>query len=287
MKQIHKLCGTLLTLFGEAPGAAQGDTAVHTGVNATDAASQSGVQARDAAVQDRSRTFLELIMGEYKDLYDARVNETVRRRLGDAGRDAERYRALAPTLALLQDTLGLDPGDTDAIREQLNRIPKDAPAVQEEQPKPPEQGEQAGQGEKGEQEKKDEAGASHADEAVRHCYEQWEREASALAARYPSFELVRELADPTFCALLRAGVDMRTAFETVHRNEILPAVMAHTARTVRGALARSLLAGSARVPENGITPTAGIARKSDVSQLSRAERADIMRRVMSGEKITL
>ena len=253
-----------LQLFGDGQGAS-GDNAVLTGVTATDAASPSGVTARDAAVQDRAAAFEALIKGEYKDLYDARVQDTVRRRLGAAKEEGARYRAVEPTLALIGELLGEEPSEAEAIGKKLRALLK-------------------------EDAKKREASARDTQKDRERCenrYRQWAGEARALTGRYPHFDVGRELRDPRFRAKLQGGVDMRTAFESVHRDEILHAAMSHTARAVREQLSRTVGLSALRPAENGITPRATAGHTSDVSQLSRAERDAIIRRVREGEKITV
>ena len=44
----------------------------------------------------------------------------------------------------------------------------------------------------------------------------WSREADELAAQCPDFDLGAALSDAQFCALLRAGVDVRTAWFALH-----------------------------------------------------------------------
>ena len=74
---------------GGAGTGADGGTASGTGVMGSVAANQAqGVEVsggQDAAAvnpeQDRSKAFEDLIKGEYKDQYDKRVQDTIKRRL--------------------------------------------------------------------------------------------------------------------------------------------------------------------------------------------------------------
>ena len=51
----------------------------------------------------------------------------------------------------------------------------------------------------------------------------WSREADELAAQCPDFDLGAALSDAQFCALLRAGVDVRTAWFALHAQALLEA----------------------------------------------------------------
>ena len=94
-----------------------------------------------------------------------------------------------------------------------------------------------------------------------------------------------EIKNPNFASLLRAGIDVKTAYEVVHKDEIIPAAMQFTAKTVEQKLTNKIIAGGARPTENGISSQSATVVKSDVSQLSKKDREEIIRRVRNGEKI--
>lgn len=60
----------------------------------------------------------------------------------------------------------------------------------------------------------------------------WSREADELAAQCPDFDLGAALSDAQFCALLRAGVDVRTAWFALHAQALLEAACVRAAFTV-------------------------------------------------------
>ena len=260
MKQ-ENICRALLVTFsdGTAGGA---DTAAVSGVNdlATDAALPTGENAQDAAAQ-RARAFEDLIKGEYKDLYDARVQETVRRRLGAAKESEARYAAVAPTLALIEELLETSPSDADAIGKRIKGLLEGESASAQK--------------------------AELDEERCEKRYRAWESEARELAAHYEGFDVERELAQPPFRAMLESGVPMRTAYFAMHADEIMPATLTHAVKTVREQVTRAVANGSLRPTETGLSPSATAPTKPDVSHLSRAQRAAIIRRVERGEKITL
>ena len=100
---------------------------------------------------------------------------------------------------------------------------------------------------------------------------------------YPDFDWKRELASPQFGRLVTAGVDGQTAYEIVHRQELLKAAMAYAAAQARSQTARAIASGGGRVAENrGGSRTV---TRSDPKSLSSRELADIRRRVQDGEKI--
>ncbi len=257
----ESICRALLQTFAD--GASGGaDTAAVSGVNegATDAALPTGDNGQDAAAK-RAKAFEDLIKGEYKDLYDARVQQTLRRRLGAAKESEARYAAVAPTLALIEELLGISPSDADAIGEKVKGLLDGEHASAQ--------------------------NAKLDEERCEKRYRAWESEARELAARYEGFDVERELADEHFRAMLESGVPMRAAYFAMHADEIMPATLTHAVRTVREQVTRAVANGSLRPEETGLSPNATAPTKGDVSRLSRAEREAIIRRVERGEKITL
>ena len=59
--------------------------------------------------------------------------------------------------------------------------------------------------------------------AAEEAAARWSREADELTAQCPDFDLGAALSDPQFCALLRAGVDVRTAWFALHAQALLTA----------------------------------------------------------------
>ena len=105
----------------------------------------------------------------------------------------------------------------------------------------------------------------------------------SMQAVYPGFDWQRELRNPAFGRLITAGVDARTAYETVHRDQVLTAAMAYAARRSREQTARAVASGGHRVTEN--RGRSSSVSRSDPSTLTGEELADIRKRVFNGEKI--
>ena len=219
---------------------------------------------RDVAA-DRAARFESLIKGEYKDLYDKRVQDTIQKRLKGSAGIVQKYRELGPALELLGRRYGVDATDPEALR---RAIQEDAPASgDEEESKAPEQTETLRQ------------------ERARRQLSDWLRQAEVTKSRYPSFDLQQEARDPRFRSLLRSGVPLQTAFEVLHQQEILPAAMAYSARRAEERMADSVIAGQLRPAEGAMGGQSPVLSKRDVKCLTRAERDEIDRRVARGEKI--
>ena len=116
-------------------------------------------------------------------------------------------------------------------------------------------------------------------------YAQWLQQEQETKKVYPSFNMQAEMQNPQFTALLRSNIDVKTAYEVLHKDEIIPAAMQFAAKTVEQKVTNKIIANGARPTENGMSSQGAAVVKSDVSQLSKADRAEIIRRVQRGEKI--
>ena len=73
----------------------------------TPAAEVTNVQTAESVAQpDRNAEFEKLIKGEYKDLYDAKMQDTIQKRLKGSKEIEDKYNSLAPTLEMLARKYG-------------------------------------------------------------------------------------------------------------------------------------------------------------------------------------
>ena len=116
----------------------------------------------------------------------------------------------------------------------------------------------------------------------------WSREADELTAQCPDFDLGAALNDTQFCALLRAGVDVRTAWFALHAQALLEAACVRAGRSAEQRVAEHIRARGLRPAENGLGGGgAGIVVRPDVSRMSRADRAALAARAERGERVKL
>ena len=80
----------------------------------------------------------------------------------------------------------------------------------------------------------------------------WSREADELAAQCPDFDLGTALSDAQFCALLRAGVGVRTAWFALHAQALLEAACVRAGRSAEQRVAEHIRARGLRPAENGL-----------------------------------
>ena len=281
-----------LQLFAEGAGGGDGGTGAEgaTGVNATAAVSQTGETAAPAAEvispEGRNAKFEALIKGEYKDLYDAKMQDTVQKRLKSTKETVDKYNELAPTLEMLSKKYGVDAADIKALNK---AIQEDDSYYEEEALEKGITVEQLKEIRRMERENADlkrQMEEQNRRENANRLYAQWMEQEQQTKAVYPTFNLRDEMQNQKFVDLLRSNIDVRTAYEVIHKDDIIHGAMQFAVNTAEQKIANKIIAGGARPTENGTSSQGASLTKSDVSQLSKADRQDILRRVARGEKIS-
>ena len=124
--------------------------------------------------------------------------------------------------------------------------------------------------------------------AAEEAAARWSHEADALTAQCPDFDLGAALNDDRFCALLRAGIDVRTAWFALHAQALLETACLRAGRSAEQRVAEHIRARGLRPAENGLgSGGAGIVVRPDVSRMSRADRAELAARAERGERVKL
>lgn len=298
-----------LQLFAEGGAAAGGGgTAQGTGVEASaagmqtkgaknplasvvygkqEAAPAAEVQKGPDNAADPAAEFEALIKGKYKEQYDARMQDTIRSRLKAKDTQitelTQKQTALEPVLEVLFRKHGVE--DVAALAKAIEEddsyweqeaLEKGMNVQQLKNFKKMEK-ENASLRKQMEQQKQQQ----NADQ----MYGRWMQQAEEAKKVYNGFDLKTEMQNPQFQRLISNGIDVRTAYEVIHKDEIIPAAMQFAAKTVETKLAQSIASGAGRPAENGVGSGSPSITKSDVSQLSKADRQEIIRRVQRGEKI--
>ena len=236
--------------------------------------------------EDRNAKFEALIRGEYKDLFDARMQNTIQKRLKGTMETVDKYNALAPTLDILAKKYGVDASDVKALNK---AIEEDDSYFEEEALQKGITVEQLKEIRKMERENaelKRQMEEHNRRENANKVYAQWMEQANQVKSVYPAFNLNTELQNPQFVNLLRSNIDVRTAFEVLHKDEIIPAAMQYTAKTVEQKLTNKVIANGARPAENGNSSQGATVTKFDPSNMTREQRAEINRKVLRGDKLT-
>lgn len=235
--------------------------------------------------EDRSAAFESLIKGEYKDLYDAKIQSTIQKRLKSTQETVDKYNSLAPTLEFLAKRYGVDPTDQQAL---IQAIEDDDSYYEEEAMEKGMDVSQLKAVRKLERENetlKQQMQEAQIKENADQIMSGWMQEAQAVKQIYPQFDLQTELQDEKFIGLLRSHVDVRTAYEVVHKDEIISGAMQFAVQQTEQKLSNRIRSGQ-RPAENGTNSQSSPIVKSDVSQLTKADRAKVAQIVANGGRVS-
>lgn len=268
---------TATVLYGKQEGVQSDDNSgTETGKNVT-----------ASTLEERKAEFNDLIRGDYKEAFDERVQQIVKSRIGDTkGMQAELDGARKLMYAMAE-RYGVDAKDADKLLEAFSNDKAFYEA------------EAAAQGipvetlmtvEKLKAENK--AFKDAYDEQQRQAkgeetYSRWMQESQELQSKYgiADFDFSVELQNPAFANMLRSGVPVEAAYKAVHFDEMLSGGMAATAQKVSQQVANNVASRHRRATEGAISSQPAVTVKSDVSKLTKADRAEIARRVQRGETI--
>ena len=236
---------------------------------------------------DRNAEFEKLIKGEYKDLYESRMQDTIQKRLKSTKEKVDKFDSLSPMFEMLSKKYGVDATDTSAI---MKAIEEDDSYYEQEALEKGVSVEELKEVKRMERENKElkrQLDEQEGEKRRAQIYADWLNQSKELKTIYPTFDLDSELDNPEFVQYLRIpGVDVRKAYELTHKDDIIAGAMQFTAQTVERKLANKIMANGVRPVENGMNSQGAAVVKSDVSQLSKADRQEIIRRVQRGEKIS-
>lgn len=243
---------------------------------------------REGEAPDRAAQFEKRIRGEDKDLFDARVQAIIDQRFKETKALQERTAKLNPALELLSKKYGIDATDADKL----------AAAIESDDSYFEDEAVQRGMTVKELKEVKAlerENAKLRAAETERVNAEkiagykaEIDKQVRTTAQLYPGFDFDQERMNPGFDRLLRAGVDVKTAYEVTHKDEIVGGAMRYAAAEVQKKTVDDIRARGQRPAENGLGAQApSLVRKADVNSFTREDRDEIARRAARGERIVL
>ena len=239
------------------------------------------------SAEERNSRFEELIKGEFKDLYDARVQNTIRERLKGNEATVQKYNALAPVLDLLAGKYGVEADNIEALSKAIEEdetfyedeaLEKGLTVQQVKEIRKMQRENAALKAQVEERSRKENADATYA---------AWMQQAEALKQVYPSFDFATEAQNEQFRRLLQSGIPLQTAFEVIHKDEIIPAAMQYTAKQVEAKVANNVRSGMKRPAEGAAGGRSAVQVRSDPSKFTKADMDEIARRVARGERIVL
>ena len=272
-----------LCLFGEG-GEGAAAAGAESGVSDAPTSNEMGEGADPTAKEDRQSQYAKF-KNDFKDEYDAEVQGLIKDRLKRSSKEnAElngKLKASAPILEAMAKKYGVDASDYNAI---LNAFEADDQNLEEEAYRRDMSVEQLRQFKQIERENQALRDAE-VERKRQEIYAKWDREAEELKSFYPNFDVGTEFSNNDFVRLIEAGVDMRSAYEVTHRDEILGGAMKYTAQKTAEKVANSVRASASRATENGLSSNSASVNTFDINKLSRAQMEEYKQRALNGERI--
>lgn len=244
----------------------------------SEGAAQNGAEASENGAADLTgeESFEELIGGKFKKEFPEKVQGIIDKRFKKTKELERFYDDAAPLLNALGKKYGTDTGDFKSLSSAIfekneNGAPKKGgkaeAALSADEPKT-------------------EITVNDESEYAKRALMGLVAQGEGLKELYPDFDLRKELSgNPLFSRLLKNGVGVKDAFETVHKDELISGAMAYAAKTVREQMASSLELKNSRPLENGLLSSSAAVTKRDVNSLTQNDILEIIKQVEKGAKI--
>lgn len=245
-----------------------------------------------ATGEGSEESFEDLIKGRYKKDFDTHVQGILKKRFGERNAAEERFKKVGPVLDMFARRYGIDAADLsdEKIDEITGKILEDDSFYEDEALKRGMDIETLKTLERTERENAELRRFRQETEQTRESQAKFanlQRQVQEVQQVYPGFDLDTEMADPTFQRLTwGAGVPLQTAYEVVHRDEILTGAMQYATQRTAEKVANSVRAGARRPSEAAHAgQSAVVAGNKSPKDWSKEEREAIKARVRSGEKV--
>lgn len=285
-----------LQLFAEEAGAMAdsgafaSSAAENPGTGATgETATSAGEQAAPA---EGSPSFDDLIKGQYKKEFGAKVQEAVNKRFRNQQNYQEKLEKLSPILSVLGQRYGIGQNaegeiDLDALQEQIanDRSMYEEEAFQRGMSVEDLQQMKRLEYENAQLRRQQELSAE--EQRNQAAFQQLVEAGEQLKAIYPDFDLSTEMNNPAFGRLIAVDIPLRTAYEIIHHDEIMEGSMRYAVQQTRNKIANSIQAGARRPAENGASGQgAADSGRIDPSKLTRKDIERIKKAAERGARIT-
>lgn len=277
---------------GGAAGSAAGDAGGAADVGAADngqvAAGGDGQQVTEPSTEEPpKKSFKELIKGEYKDEFGKEVEAVIKKRFRN---ETKKYEKMNPLMEVLGERYGVDVTDFDAIdfTDLAARLVEDDAYIREEAMSLGVDENVLRQTKKLEFQNnmlERQRQAAEYEAARAESLERLAADIQNTTAVYPDFDFDTEMDNPDFARLIDTGrVDVRTAYEVIHKDELARAAMQFAANRAVQDTTKAVASGTRPAEGKGGSPSA--AGTLDPSKLTYEQYEEIKRRAAAGEKIT-
>ena len=231
--------------------AGEGEAAIgETGESFADAGQDGALET------DPDTEFNDLVNGRFKEQFSKKTQAIIDKRFKQT-KELEAFKERAqPIIGALCERYGVNEGDMDSLEQALSCCDN----TQQTQ---------------------------SLQNNLRGKISSWMKAGEDFKKIVPDFDLRAELrGDKTFGKLLLSGIPLKTAYETVHRDEILGGAVAFTADKVRRQVVHGIEARGMRPVENGVRSESAIVTSVDVNSLTSQDILKILKQVENGANVT-
>lgn len=283
-----------LQIFADEGMTVSGDSVNPTAETSADSGVATTEADQQVAPVEDGESFDSLIKGRYKKEYDAAIKGVIDKRFRNQRDLQTQIDAIDPIIQAIAQKYGVAPGENGSIPIEAlrDKVLNDNSLYEQEAY------DRGMSVEDLKHLKNLERENSQLRMASQRSAEQqeWDKivaQAEQLKEIYPDMDFDAELNNPQFGRLLatmqRSGFPnpVQTAYEAVHREEIMAGAMRYAVQTTQQKLSNSIRSGANRPTENGLTGgTPGTPTGIDPSKLTRQQIEEIKMRASRGERIT-
>lgn len=270
-------------VFGKQDSASSEETTTPAAEGKLTGASKTDVQTTSNTLEERRKAYNELINGEYKDLDQERFQQVFDRRFKEVKGIEEELASHKPIIDKLMGRYGVK--DVASLEKALNEDTEYWEKVAEERGMTVEQFHAMQKLEQENSELKALRQRQLGQQQFQQQIDSWYKEAEKVKELYPSFDFKTEAQNPEFLKLLRNGNTVEHAYKVLHFDELQQNAARVAAQTADAQAQARIKQKASRPSENGTSSNSAVIVKNDVANLTRAERAEIARRVQRGDTI--
>lgn len=255
-------------------------------VAGSDKDKQPGVTTTSDTLEARRKAFQDLVNSEeYKEIYTEETQRIINRRFRETQNLEQQVARNQPLIDMLMQRYKISDGDIGKLTAAIENDDAYWSEAAEEAGMSVEQYKQFQKLQRENAALMRDQQQRRSQQAAQQQLQKWYGEAEQVKGVYPSFDLNAEVKNQQFLSMLKSGVPMQHAYEVVHLDDIKAGVAKMQAKATERQVVDGIRAKGTRPQENGTTSQSAFTVKDDVGKLTKAERAEIARRVARGEII--
>lgn len=241
----------------------------------------------EESTEDRGTKWKNMIKGEFKDEYNQSVQKVINDRFKQTKEMEERLSHRRKSLILWHSAMLDKTADADDM---LRALEEDDSMFEERAMAKGMSTEQYREFYRLEKQNEEFRRAAEETQRIRQAdetYSKWMSEADALKEIYPNFSFDEEVENKDFLQLLQNGIDVRTAYEVAHHDEIMRGAMQMASAKTAERVTDGIRAKGLRPAEKWTnTSSKPVEQKIDISKLTAKDIDVLSKEAARGEKIT-